>query len=376
MKSTKTTISILSLSTVSNITTVITGVIPQLRQEFPNVPTTMIEWLVTIANFSALLTILPNPFLSRKLGIKKVVIIGLLISAITGIIPAFSNNFLLIMCSRFTLGLGVGLFTPHAISLIAHNYSGELRAKLLGYQTGLTALGNAILLGLAGLLVGIWHAVFGLYLILIFIAILIGLFVPEPEKPSIETKNSKVKLPWQKWQLIILTFITYLLIWGVQLKLPSYFEIKQLGNPQIINLTLSAMNLGGLVAGLLFGTLHKKIHRFILTIGYLGAALTVLILWATDTSYIAITAAILFNFVYSFTGPYLVFASNQGLESEQINLLSSYLTISTIISAFFAPLVWNYLGNFGPQNLTSNVLLWITVTLFIISITTIFPKKS
>ncbi|GEO56934.1 MFS transporter [Companilactobacillus bobalius] len=376
MKSTRTTISILSLSTVSNITTVITGVIPQLRREFPNIPTTMIEWLVTIANFSALLTILPNPFLSRKLGIKKVVIIGLLISATAGIIPAFSNNFLLIMCSRFILGLGVGLFSPHAISLIAHNYSGEFRAKLLGYQTGLTALGNAILLGLAGLLVGIWHAVFGLYLILIFIAILIGLFVPEPEKPSIETKNSKVKLPWQKWQLIILTFITYLLIWGVQLKLPSYFEIKQLGNPQIINLTLSAMNLGGLVAGLLFGTLHKKIHRFTLTMGYLGATLTVLILWATDTSYIAITAAILFNFVYSFTGPYLVFASNQGLEPAQINSLSSYLTVSTIISAFFAPLIWNYLGNFGPQNLTSNVLLWITVTLFIISIITIFPKKS
>lgn len=375
MKFTKTTISILSLSTVSNITTVITGVIPQLKQEFPNVPTTMIEWLVTIANFSALLTILLNPFLSRKLGIKKVVISGLIISTIAGVIPAFNNNFLLIMCSRFILGLGVGLFSPHAISLIAHNYSGEFRAKLLGYQTGLTALGNAILLGLAGLLVGIWHAVFGLYLILIFIAILIGLFVPEPEKPSIETKISKVKLPWQKWQLIILTFITYLLIWGVQLKLPSYFEIKQLGNPQIINLTLSAMNLGGLVAGLLFGTLHKKVQRFTLTIGYLGAALTVLILWVTDTSYIAITAAILFNFVYSFTGPYLVFASNQGLKPEQINSLSSYLTVSTIISAFFAPLIWNYLGNFGPQSLTSNVLLWITVTLFIISIITIFSKK-
>ena len=375
MKSTKTTISILSLSMVSNITTVITGVIPQLKQSFPNVPTTMIEWLVTIANFSALLTILPNPYLCRKLGIKKVVIFGLIISTTAGVIPAFINNFLLIMCSRFILGLGVGLFSPHAISLIAHNYQGEFRARLLGYQTGLTALGNAVLLGIAELLVGIWRAVFGLYLILIVIAILIGLFVTEPENLSVKTSNSKVNLPWQKWQLVILTFITYLLIWGVQLKLPSYFQNKQLGNPRVINLTLSAMNLGGLVAGLSFGKLHKKIHHFTLTLGYLGAAIAVLLLWITDTSYLAIIAAILFNFVYSYTGPYLIFASNQGLEPEQINSLSSYLTISTIISAFFAPLIWNYLGNFGPQNLTSNVLLWIAAILFIMSIITLVSKK-
>lgn len=234
MKSIKTTVSILSLSTITNITTIITGVIPQLKQTFPDVPTTMIEWLVTIANFSALLTILPNPYISRKIGVKKVVITGLIISALSGVIPAFSNDFILIMCSRFVLGLGVGLFSPHAISLISHNYQGEFRAKLLGYQTGLTALGNAVLLGLAGLLVGIWHAVFGLYLILFVIAILISLFVPEPKKVSSSSSNKTVRIPWQKWQLVILTFITYLLIWGVQLKLPSYFEFKHLGNPQVI----------------------------------------------------------------------------------------------------------------------------------------------
>lgn len=65
--SAKTTISILSLSTVSGITTVITGIIPQLKQTFPTIPTTVIEWLVTIANLSALLTLLLNPLFSQKI---------------------------------------------------------------------------------------------------------------------------------------------------------------------------------------------------------------------------------------------------------------------------------------------------------------------
>lgn len=145
-----TTVSILSLSTVTGITTVITGIIPQLKRTFPTVPTTMIEWVVTIANCSALITLLLNPRLTNRWGLRPVVISGLLISAIMGLIPAITTNFTVIMLSRLGLGLGVGLFSPHAISLLTHSFTGDLRARLLGYQTGLSALGNAILLGISG----------------------------------------------------------------------------------------------------------------------------------------------------------------------------------------------------------------------------------
>ena len=50
--------------------------------------------------------------------------------------------------------------------------------------------------------------------------------------------------------------------------------------------------------------------------------------------------------------------------------MSSRLTIATIISAFFAPLVWNWLGNFGPQTLTTNVLAWIAGCLTLITLLT------
>ncbi|WBF40505.1 hypothetical protein [Lactiplantibacillus plantarum] len=59
----------------------------------------------------------------------------------------------------------------------------------------------------------------------------------------------------------------------------------------------------------------------------------------------------------------MVFTSNTGLDTIQVNVLSSYLTIATIISAFFAPLVWNSLGQLGPQTLTANVLIWIMLIL-------------
>lgn len=371
----KTTISILSLSTVSGITTVITGILTQLKQSFPTVPTTIIEWIVTIANFSALLTLMFNSSLAKKFGVRKIVISGLILSSIMGIIPVFTSNLWLIMLSRIFLGLGIGLFSPHAISLIAHTYHGELRARLLGYQTGFSALGNAVLLGLAGLLIGLnWHAVFWLHIILLIVALLIYFFVPEPNNEIDEIKTEIVKLPRRQWKMIFLTFVTYLLIWGIQLKLPSYFESRNFGNAQILNLTLSAMNIGGLIAGLTFGYLHKYLHRYVLTLGYIGAALSVLLLYLTKNPNIAIGSAVFFNFIYSYTGPYLIFTSNKGLKSSQVDTLSSYITISTIISAFFAPLIWNLLGQLGPSTLPDNVFLWIILILILLTILTIISK--
>jgi predicted MFS family arabinose efflux permease len=359
-----TTVSILSLSTVTGITTAITGIIPQLKRAFPRVPTTLIEWVVTIANCSALITLLLNPRLTNRWGLRPVVISGLLLSAVMGLIPAFTANFTVIMLSRLGLGLGVGLFSPHAISLLTHSFTGELRARLLGYQTGLSALGNAVFLGLAGLLIGIsWHAVFWLYGGLVIIAGLVARFVPEPTSAAPVTTTEQASLPRHQWLLLGLTFITYLLIWGVQLKLPSFFAARHFGNAATINLTLAAMNIGGLLAGLTFGYLHRILHRYTLTLGYAGAAGSVLVLWLAPNATIAIGAAVFFNFIYSYTGPYLVFTSNTGLDASQVNVLSSYLTIATIISAFFAPLVWNGLGQLGPQSLTANVLIWIMLIL-------------
>ncbi len=307
-----TTASILSISLVGGVSTLITGILPQLEREFANLPTTMVEWLVTAANISALVTLLANPYLTHRWGIKKVVVTGLWLAALTGVIPLFTHVYWLVLLSRLALGLGIGLFSPHAIGLIAHTYHGELRARLLGYQTGLGALGNALFLALA--------------------------------------------------------FVTYLLIWGVQLKLPWLFLDRAFGSAELANWTLSAMNMGGLLAGLTFGRVHRYLHQYTLTLGYAGAALAVVLLLTTANTLVAVGSAVFFNFIYSYTGPYLVYRSQLDLPPAQIDAMSSWLTIATVISAFFAPPVWNFLGALGPGTVTTNVLLWAAGLLGLIAV--------
>lgn len=362
-----TALSILSISMVSGVSTLIIGVIPQLANEFPNLPLVWSEWLVTAANLSALLTLLLNPRLSAYFGARKVVISGLLISMITGALPFILHDFTLLMLSRILLGLGIGLFSPHALSLIARVYHGELRARLLGYQTGLTALGNAVFLALAGSVILLsWRAVFLLYLLLGGVAWLVTKFVPHTTTKT-TLRQLQPRLPRTKWWLTVLAFVTYVLIWGVQLKLPSLFAQRGFGDAGVVSWTLAVMNIGGLAAGLTFGALYRHWHHYILLIGYAGAASAVLGLLLAPNAISAMVAAILFNFIYSYTGPYLIFRGHAGLAPEQIDVMSRNLTIATVISAFFAPLMWNLVGKVGPGSTTVNSLLWMSGTLLLLA---------
>lgn len=364
-----TLISILSLSAVSGVSTLITGITPQLQHQFPNVATTAIEWVVTLANLSALVTLLLNPFLTRKFGLRRVVITGLFISGVFGAMPALVTNFYLLLGCRIWLGLGIGLFSPHAISLIARVYHGELKARLLGYQTGISALGNALLLAVAGVIVVFsWSAVFSLYLLLLPIAVLAMVALPQTQFQTTTRNASAQRLPRLQLGLCLLAFVTYLIIWGVQLKLPSLFSLHHIGSNQVANWTLAAMNLGGLVAGLTFGRVHRHLQAQTLTLGYLGAAASVVVMLFCRQPLVVISAAVFFNYIYSYTGPYLVWRSSLGLSDHQIDFVSSALTVATIISAFFAPVVWNSIGHVGPGGLIENVLGWIVVGLGIIGV--------
>lgn len=91
--------------------------------------------------------------------------------------------------------------------------------------------------------------------------------------------------------------------------------------------------------------------------------------WQRPTGIIA--AAIFFNWIYSYTGPYLVYRTNLGLGPDQIDLAASSLTIATIVSAFLAPPLWNGLSHFGAGPLTINALSWMAGALAVIALGTV-----
>lgn len=365
-------IGILSVSLVTNIANMITIIIPFMVIAYPNKSQTSVETLVTISSLSALIIILCNGKITKKFGFKKVVLSGLLIGIVFGIIPYFIQNYYLFLFSRIMLGIGVGLYSPHAISMISIFYKGKERTTLLGMQMGIGAFGNAILVLLTGWLATWgWKYTFFVYLFLGIIFVLVWKFVPNNHEQSIiDFKTVKAeKLNNMVKKYLLLCFLTFVIIFGVQLKIPSYLVERGISSPEKAGLTLGAMNIAGMLAGVTFGYFYKKATVFLLSIGFLGAGISVIGI-IMSTSWITILAfAILFNFVYSLTGPTITLQVNQSSAENQLIKANSWITITTILASYAAPLVWNSLAKFSDKtNSSSLTMIPMIISLLIIGL--------
>lgn len=339
-------IGILSLSSVTGVATGITTIIPLIAIAYPDYSIASIESLVTVSSLSALITIFLNDLIVRKIGLKVTIILGLTIGMFSGIIPFFISNYYLFLFTRIILGMGIGLYSPHAISLITLFYKGEERTTLLGMQMGITALGNAILLVTSGFLADVdWKLTFFIYLFLGIIAVLIWRYVPDKK---IHTQYKDIKKPINVGvkKYILLCFITFLIIWGVQLKIPSYLVEQGISSSERAGIILSTMNIAGMIAGFSFGFCFRKINIYLLPLGFIGAGASVLGM-LNSSSYLPIFVfAVLFNFVYSFTGPTIVLKVNQLASEDQLTKVNSMITTTTIISSYAAPFTWNSITSF------------------------------
>lgn len=361
---------ILSLSTVTGAATGITTIIPLIASAYPNHSIASIESLITISSLSALITIMLNDQIVRRIGLKSTIILGLIIGMVAGMLPFIISSYSMFLFTRIILGMGIGLYSPHAISLIALFYKGEERTTLLGMQMGISALGNAILLMVSGWLAGInWKWTFFIYLFLGIIAVLIWRYVPNTK--NVKSSNKSVKDPVNSdvKKYIFLCFITFLIIWGVQLKIPSYLVERGIPSSEKVGLILSTMNIAGMVAGLSFGYCFRRMNIFLLPLGFIGAGVSVIGI-VTSSSWLPIFAfAVLFNFVYSFTGPTIILKVNQLASKNQLTKVNSMIMTTTILSSYAAPFIWNSLSSVidGNENAQTSLVVML-ISLLVIGV--------
>lgn len=138
-------IALMGLNVVEQAASATSGAIPQMAQAFPGHSQVQIELLTTVVSMFVTIFVLVSGFLTRRFGQKNIAVIGLLIASITSIIPAFSNDFNVIMISRAVLGIGIGLANPLAISLIGEFFTGDTLANLMGWRSAIAGAGVAIM---------------------------------------------------------------------------------------------------------------------------------------------------------------------------------------------------------------------------------------
>lgn len=370
---------ILSISLMLTSSQAINGVIPQMKQSL-GISQSQSELLGTAPSITVILFILLSSYFAKRIGMKKTIILGLLLAGIGGIIPVFTATFQTVLISRVILGAGLGVYNSLAVTYISSLYSGNTRATLLGIRNSMEALGQTILIFLAGVLVNInWTASFLVYAIAFPVALLFALKVPEirDENSDIPENHVKEKMNPMVFALVLFAI---LLVMNNSIAISVRFasiatEIKGV-NFNASNY-LALMPILGILAGFMFGPINKWIGKGTLYLGIIFFIISNLLIAVSNGNMtFLLTGLFLSSITGSWCFPFIFSNLDKVTTKNTINFATSLIFIGCNIGNFIAPIAMQ-LAQFLTRstNLTAPFFVFAGIFIVILFVTFFATNK-
>jgi MFS family permease len=244
-----------------------------ISEAFPNLSITTIQQLISGVALPTLIGALLAGPLSQYISRKKLALISSLIITIGGFGPVlFIHNFYAILALRLFMGLGLGLASPCAVSIIATYVKPEKANKYIGIKEGVAAVGSFLVTIIAGWLAAVtWTAVFYMYLIGVVVILAVLFLLPE-DKPVAKIKKSGVATEKFKPNALLITSLSFAFLYmvffnAIGLNLALYMKSTGLGGAVQSGYVSSAVSFGSIVAGFILAWLVKVFKKGTLGIG-------------------------------------------------------------------------------------------------------------
>lgn len=355
-------IALLSLNIVEQAASVVNGTIPGMAKSFPNQPLVNIELVTTIVSVFVTIFVLVSGAVVKQIGQKQTAVLGLAIAAVAAIIPAFVNNFTIILISRAVLGIGQGLANPLAISLIGVFFYGDTRANLMGWRSAIAGIGTAIMTFIAGQLLRFgWHVSYWVYLLFIPTLILFIFFVPDPVKSGAlerqEKEQEKELAAAAKAgnhvqkdsigliiMLTLLTFFTLVATMVFSVKLPTFFVQSHVGSATDASNVWSVVNVATVIGGFLFGPCYKLFKKWVLPFGLLAGGICICIIANLHSLAAIYVVAIINGVASSLVIPYIFNRISEVSSAKKAPFFTSIALVGSNLGSFISPIAGKMLG--------------------------------
>lgn len=369
---------ILSISLMLTSSQAINGIIPQMKQSL-GISQSQSELLGTVPSVTVIIFILLSSYFAKRVGMKKTIILGLLLAGVGGILPAFMANFQIVLISRVILGAGLGLYNSLAVTYISSLYSGDTRATLLGIRNSMEALGQTILIFLAGLLVNItWTASFLVYAVAFPIAFLFAMKVPEirNEQNDISKNDVKEKMNPIVFVLVLFAILLVMNSIAISVRFASIAtEIK--GGEFNASNYLALMPILGILAGFIFGPVNKWIGKGTLYLGIIFYIVSNLLIATSNGN---MTFLLMGLFLSSITGswcfPFIFSNLDKVTTKNTINFATSLIFIGCNIGNFIAPIVMELAQLLtGSTHLTVPFYVFAGIFMLVLFVTFFMTKR-
>lgn len=349
-------LALLSLNILEQSAGVISATIPLMAKTFNGYSIVQVEMATTIISIFVTVFVMASGVISNWIGQKQTAVLGLLVAAVSSVIPVFLSNFHVVIISRAIFGVGIGLANPLAISLIGEFFSGDTLANLMGWRSAVAGLGQSLMTFCAGYLLTInWHVAYTVYFLFIPALIFFVFFVPEPEKFGLNADNSneekkekESKFTWKGFStvlgLALILFATMVISMIAYIKLAEFYVESHIGTPTQASTVLSIFGIAQLVGSALFGIVYKLFKNWTLYIGMLFSAIPLIGIGYAHSNLVVTVMFILMGLLGGLAIPY-IFTKVAGVtNTKNAPLFNGIVLVGSNMGSFCAPILGKVLG--------------------------------
>lgn len=335
-------LAVLSLSTLAVLAvTAVAPALGRIQQSFPQASKLELQMML---NFPALFLI-PFSLLSGQLSLRfkkrHILFAGLIIYFLSGVGSAFINNFTVFMVFRAFLGIGMGLVTPLSFSLVADLFSGDRRAKLMGFSSAV-ATSSAILMSLFSgwLALYNWRYSLGAYGVSFIVFLLVYFYLPEP---TVENKNvvKERKLPFLVYAAVLFTMFSIMIFNLISNNIAFYLQDTNLGDSAESGIALAFYQGAQFLIALVFDRIYRifKNNTAIFSLGI--SAIGFLILFSASTLWMIFIAVFTIGLGIGTLVPFNALTISNQVSSDLSGWALSLNTSALFSGQFISPFVFS-----------------------------------
>lgn len=336
---------VLSISFVLLSAMAMNGILPEIRDALA-ITQTQSELLVTVPSIATLIFIILCDVIISKIGMKKTVIIGLLITGIGGIMPLFnSTSYMYLLISRFIFGAGKGLIFTPSVSYINILFDEKERATLIGYRSAVEMLGQSILtLTVGGLAMFSWNFSFITNILFFVIAALVVWKIPEVDANSNNQGSTKgnenaTKIPLIIFPLAVFVGLIAISASMIGIRFPA-LAAEIMGDGYNSSIWVATKPLLGILAAIFFGKLNVILGKKLL---YLGMSLLIvsqlMIGFSNGNFVILVIGFFLSSFVLGWIIPIIINTISKLTTGKQQRLSTACVLICANVGLFTMPFI-------------------------------------
>ena len=336
-------LAVLSMSMLIISFVSVAGVFPTLINDL-GLTQMQSEMMMTIPALAVIIFIFASNIIVYKLGIKKTVLLGMLVSGVGGIFPFFLRSFIPILVSRFFLGAGVGIVNTWAVRYITLLFDKEERASLMGFRASAEIIGQMFITITASLLFNFgWRWSFLAYGVAFISTILIIIFVPDVElSQNMYTGSNKIKLPFVIYLMVIFSGLIVLTGAGIAFRFPA-IATQIYGAQYNPNIMMILWPLLSIAASLSFGKVSDILGKKLLYLALLILIAAAFLAGFSNGNYIMLVIALfLHGVVPAWLFPFIFITISKFTTGKEQSIAFSYIVIGIKSGVFLIPFAFNF----------------------------------